>query len=249
MLSFVVPDDGARQLRRTHLLLTVQSVVVLLVAVNRLTRLTTGYVAANEFLRWVDLLNMLVLPVVSVLALYALRRVLRYPSPALGRRADVALAVVFVVGVYLLAAGYGDHEVTNYLHIRFCDVRPFGATDQLCQIIVYNDDQFSHLVFFIGFILLSLSVLLLPPLFPALRQASGRHLAALAANAVVFALGIFANLAFEELGLDLYVVAIVALVSAGLWWRRRREPLLIYYVIAYWLGLLGTAAYQLTHRA
>jgi len=239
--------EGPRQLRRIHLLLTVQSLLVVLVAVNRLSDLTAGYVAGNEFLRWVDLLNMLVLPLASVLALYALRRVVRYPSAASGRLADVALAVVFVVGVYLLAAGYGDHEVTNYLHLRYCDTGMAGATDRLCQIIVYNDDQFSHLVFFIGFVLLNLSVLLLPPLFPALRQASGWHTAALAGNAAVFALGIFANLAFEELGLDLYVVAIVALVAAAAWWRRWREPLLVYYVLTYWLGLLATVAYQQLH--
>ena len=38
-----------------HLLLLVQSVDIILVSINRLSTLTTGYVSSNEFLRWVDL--------------------------------------------------------------------------------------------------------------------------------------------------------------------------------------------------
>ena len=37
-------------------------VVVVLVSVNRLSALTLSYVAPNQFLRWVDLINMLPLP-------------------------------------------------------------------------------------------------------------------------------------------------------------------------------------------
>jgi hypothetical protein len=44
-------------LRPVHRLLGVQSLVVVLVSVNRLGSWTDGYVARNEFLRWVDLLT------------------------------------------------------------------------------------------------------------------------------------------------------------------------------------------------
>jgi hypothetical protein len=39
-----------KTLRRTHQLLSVQSVVVILLSINRLTDLTLAYVARNEFL-------------------------------------------------------------------------------------------------------------------------------------------------------------------------------------------------------
>ena len=57
-------------------------------------------------------------------------------------------------------------------------------------------------------------------------------------------LGIFANLAFEVIGLDLYVVALLALIAAVLLWRRGPQPLLLYYATAYWLGLVGTFLYK-----
>lgn len=53
-----------------------------------------------------------------------------------------------------------------------------------------------------------------------------------------------ANLGFEEIGLDLYVVALLALISAYLLWRRGKQPMFIYYTAAYWLGLLGSLIAQ-----
>jgi ABC-type Co2+ transport system permease subunit len=66
----------------------------------------------------------------------------------------------------------------------------------------------------------------------------------LALNALFLGAGVFANLGFEEIGLDLYVVALLALISAYLLWRRGRQPMFINYTIAYWLGLVGSVIAQ-----
>ena len=123
--------------RAVHILLGVQSIVVFLGSLNRLTDLTAGYVAANEFLRWVDFNNMLILPLISVIASYLLKRQLEYDSPARNNRNHLALNLTFLVGVYLLAAGYGNHEITNYLHFRFC--ADGAADDLLCLNLVVRD--------------------------------------------------------------------------------------------------------------
>jgi hypothetical protein len=236
-LTAAVPRLG-----RTHALLTVQSIVIVLLSINRLSTLTTGYVAENEFLRWVDLNNMLVLPLISLIAFYLLKKHLEYDSPAREGTWHRALGLTFIVGAYLLGAGYGDHEVTNYLHVRFC------LEDQaspLCRIIIYNDDEFSHLVFFAGFVLTNAALLLIQDLFPHPERLAPRDVALVVLNGVFIGLGVFANLAFEEIGLDLYVVALLAVLALALLWRRGRQPLMIYYTTAYWLGLVGTAAYKL----
>lgn len=44
-------------LGKIHVLLTGQTIIIILISVNRLSTLTTGYVLPNEFLRWVDLHN------------------------------------------------------------------------------------------------------------------------------------------------------------------------------------------------
>ena len=228
-------------MKRIHLLLSVQSLVAILVSVNRLGTWTLGYVLPNEFLRWVDFNNMLVLPLISVVASYLLKKTLEYDSPQRESRPHIAWNLVFIIGLYLLAASYGDHEVTNYLHQRFCES---DTTSDLCRIIIFNDDEFSHWVFFIGFVMVNLAILFIQDLFPHREEVAGGNTALLALNALFLGAGVFANLGFEEIGLDLYVVALLALISAYLLWRRGRQPMFVYYTIAYWLGLVGSIAAQ-----
>src|SRR6185503_548658 len=84
-------------LGRIHLLLAVQSLVVVLVSINRLGSWTLGYVASNEFLRWVDLHNMLTLPLVSIVAFYLLKKVVEVePLPADAARDRVARGQLLV---------------------------------------------------------------------------------------------------------------------------------------------------------
>jgi hypothetical protein len=233
---------GVSRLSWIHLLLLVQTIVIILVSVNRLSTLTTGYVAANEFLRWVDLNNMLILPLISTVAFYLLKKQLEYNSPAREGRQHLALNLTFIIGVYLLAASYGDHEVTNYLHVRFC---LSDQTSDLCRIIIFNDDEFSHWLFFTGFVMVNAALMLIQVIFPYLGQVAGRDGLFLALNGLFIGLGIFANLAFEVIGLDLYVVALLAGLAVVLLWWRGPQPLFIYYTTAYSLGLVGTAIYKL----
>jgi hypothetical protein len=226
---------------RIHGLLFVQSVVVVLVTINRLSNLTLSYVARNQFLRWVDLNNMLVLPLISLVAFYVLKKQLEYTSPAWNGRQHLLANLAFFIGVYLLGASYGDHELANYLHSRFC---ANGASDDICQIIIFNDDEFSHWVFFTGFVLVNSALLAIQVLFPHAGRLSGFDWGLLALNGLFIGLGIFANLAFEQIGFDLFVVALLAALSLGLLLRRGAQPLLVYYSTAYSLGLSLTFVYK-----
>src|SRR5688500_5238873 len=208
-------------MKRIHALLGVQSLVAILVSINRLGTWTLGYVLPNEFLRWVDFNNMLVLPLISVVASYLLKKTIEYDSPRRESKPHIAWNLVFIVGLYLLAASYGDHEVTNYLHQRFCAT---DTTSDLCRIVIFNDDEFSHCVFFTGFVMVNAAILFIQTLFPHREQLKGTDFALLALNALFLGAGVSANLGFEEIGLDLYVVALLALISAYLLWRRGREP-------------------------
>jgi len=228
-------------MRRIHSLLTVQSVVAILVSINRLGTWTLGYVLPNEFLRWVDFNNMLVLPLISVVASYLLKKTIEYNSPQREGKAHIAWNLIFIVGLYLLAASYGDHEVTNYLHSRFC---LDNATSDLCRIVIFNDDEFSHWVFFTGFAMVNAAVLFLQNIFPYQVKISNTDIALLSLNALFLGAAVLANLGFEEIGLDLYVVALLAIVSVYLLWRRGRQPMFIYYTVAYWLGLIGSVIAQ-----
>ena len=228
-------------MKRIHLLLGMQSLVGILVSINRLGTWTLGYVLPNQFLRWVDFNNMLVLSLISLVALYLLKKTIEYDSPAREGRAHMAWTLVFIIGLYLTAASYGDHEVTNYLHVRFCAA---DTTSDLCRILIFNDDEFSHWVFFTGFVMVNAAILFLQNIFPFRGQLGFGDIALLALNALFLGTAVLANLGFEEIGLDLYVVALLALISTYLLWRRGRQPMFLYYTIAYWLGLVGSLIAQ-----
>lgn len=232
-------------LNRLHGLLTVQTAVVILVSINRLSSLTAGYVAENQFLRWVDFHNMLTLPLIGLVSFYLLKKhmELELGAPKAGvanGRWHLLINLTFIVGIYLLGAGYGDHEVTNYLNGRFCT----NDNSTLCQIIVFNDDEFSHWVFFLGFVLINAALMLLQVLFPYAGKLTRRDMLLLLGNGLFIGLGVFANLAFETIGFDLYVIALLAAFVAFLLWWYRWQPLLVYYGVAYWFGLVGTAVYK-----
>lgn len=234
---------------RVHLWLSAQSVVLMLASVNRLSNLTTGFVAANEFLRWVDLLNILVLPLASTLVLWLLWRELqRNPSRA-GVTSRTVLELGFIAGLYLLAASYGTHEVTNYLNVRFCfnggsgvDTSIGPVAVRMCEIIAFNDDEFSHWVFFGGFSMVNAALMLQQAAHPFEARSGWRDLAFLAVNGGFIALALLANLAFEEIGLDLWVVVGLTIVALGLLRQFGRQPVLVYYSVAYGLGLGATVA-------
>ncbi|GJM41728.1 MAG: hypothetical protein DHS20C20_20100 [Ardenticatenaceae bacterium] len=235
-------------LSKLHWLLGAQTIIILLGSLNRLGSWTLGYITANEFLRWVDFHNMLTLPLISVTAFYLLKKEIeKNPLRENGRpsHADwrpLLLNLTFILGLYLLATGYGSHETTNYLHFRFC---PDDVKSDLCRIVIFNDDTFSHWLFFAGFVLVNGALMLLQLVHPWQNKVSGRDTAVLTLNAFFVALGIFANLGFEEIGLDLYVVLGLAILSGWLLWRNGRQPLLIYYTVAYGIGLVITAVYRM----
>ena len=56
-------------MKRLHILLGIQSLLAVFVSINRLTDWFTGYVLPNEFLRWVDLNNVIV-ALISMVAGY-----------------------------------------------------------------------------------------------------------------------------------------------------------------------------------
>lgn len=232
-------------MRQIHRLLTIQSLVIVFGSLNRLTSWTIGYVASNEYLRWVDFLNMLFIPAVSVIASYFLKAHIEHTTNTQARRwQKILLTLIFVLGIYWLGASYGTHEVTNYLHTRFCGEET-TLPGNLCSIIAYNDDDFSHYVFFTAFVMINAVLLFTQVLHPYAGTITNTDRVWLTINALFIAAGIFANLAFEPIGLDLYVVMILAALSLWFLWRRGAEPLVHYYSVAYVVGLLATGIFIL----
>ena len=234
-------------MKRIHIILTGLSLTIILLSINRLTSLTQGYLQPFEFLRLLDFNAMLPIPLLSVLLYYLLRREIIYESPFYKRKLYLICALLFVCGIYFFGAGSGDHEVTNYLNFRFCEGGELNST--LCNIIDYNDNKFSHYVYYLGFVLLNVSLMLLEHFYPRKTRVLNKDLILIALNSVFIALGIFANLAFEEAFIDLIVFSSVMVLSIYLLLftkRRKRElPITFYFAASYTLGIISTLIYKI----
>ena len=214
-------------MRTLHLLLAAQSLVLVAASVNRLWDATDVAVLPHGALRLVDVLNLLVIAPAGLLVFHALLEHLR-PSRI--------TRIAFVAAAYLFAASYGMHEAADYLHARFCD----PGTGELCTIVAYLDDELSHLLFFAGFT--GIAAVLLAAQATTSAPTASRDRILILANAALVAAAIVANLSFEEIGVDLLVVAAVAALAAALWLRYGPRPLILYFASSYTAGLLVTAA-------
>lgn len=233
-------------MRRIHLLLTGLSITILLLSLNRLTPFTLGYLQPHDFLRWVDFNAMLPIPLISIILYYLLKQEIVYDSPFTKTRLYVALSIILISGIYLFGASSGDHEVTNYLNTRFCDR---GAVDNpICNIIKYNDDEFSHIIYYVGFILINIPLMMLEHYLPRKKPVAKRDLLLILPNAMFIGLGTFANLAFEPTGLDLIFFGIVMTVALYYLYFAKREynrlPVTYYFALAYSLGVGSTLLYK-----
>lgn len=88
------------------------------------------------------------------------------------------------------------------------------------------------------------AILLLQNIFPYREKISNIDSTLHFLNALFVGAAVPANPGFEEIGLDLYIVAYLALISIHLLWRPGRQPMFIYYTVACRLGLVGTVVAQ-----
>jgi len=233
-------------MKKVHFLFTGLSVTILLLSLNRLTSFTLSYLQPYGFLRWLDFNAMIPIPLLSIVLYYLLLREVIYDSSFKKTKLYALLFLLFITGVYLFGVSSGNHEVTNYLNTRFCER---GAIDSpLCNIISYNDDEFSHIIYYLGFVFMNIVLLLMEYNMPRKKGMVKRDYIFVSANALFIGLGIFANLAFEEIGIDLYVFGFLMALSLYLLFAKKtisKLPITYYFALSYTVGVIGTGIYKL----
>lgn len=234
-------------MKRLHAIFSGFTLIIILLSINRLTPLTTDYLQPYDFLRILDFNAMIPIPLISIILYYLLKREIVYDSPFRKTAAYTILTVLLVSGIYLFGASSGNHEVTNYLNTRFCEREELK--NELCNIVSFNDDGFSHIIYYLGFLLLNIPLILLEHFMPRKSKIAKKDLLRILPNAIFISLGIFANLAFEPTGLDLVFFGIVMSTALYYLYFARREynrlPVTYYFAVAYSLGVGGTLLYKL----
>ncbi len=185
-------------INKPHNLLTLLSINALLLTFNRLSGLFDNVISISEtqLMRIYDLNAMFIVTPITVIVSYLLYKGFT--------KHNKHTFYLLLISLYLVIISTGNHEVTNFLNMHFCS----GELDsEICKSIAFNDDTFSTLLYFLGYAGINISIL-----FSEVTTANSNKLVVYI-NAVFLALGIIANSAFEDIGIDLYIMALVLFVA------------------------------------
>lgn len=228
-------------MKRLHILLSLSSLNVLLVTIERFSFTTEIILQPANFLRLHELVQMTTLILFTVLIpLFVLREVSNQ-FETLKTRAGMALLVCFVIGIYFYATGNGIHELASFQWNTFCP--PADAQSIMCQGMFFNDYYFGNGLYFVGAFLLNTSLILLEGMNPV-APASRRDMLLIGANALIYSLAIIAYAAFDVVLVGLVFTLISMATIDLLLWRSRHalvtRPFSSYAAIAYTIGgILG----------
>jgi hypothetical protein len=217
--------------------LTLSSVNLVLISVERFSPTTRVLLQPDSFLRLHEVVQLLLLILVSVLipcgVLYTMTGELQTLKAGRGK----LLGVLFVVGLYLYATGNGVHELASFLFNLYCPQPPVDTP--ACRSLFFDDYYFGNIVYFLGAFVFTAALILLEQHRPVAR-AAGRDYLVLALNALVYALAILAYAAFDRVlvGLGYAVIATLFILGVVLLGRRPpvTTPFTLYSAIAYSVG-------------
>jgi hypothetical protein len=230
-------------MNRLNVLLTLSSLDVLLITIERFSFTTQVLLQPYSFLRLHEVLQITTLILFTVLIPVFVLREVTHSFDTLKTRAGMALLVSFVIGIYLYATGNGIHELASFQFNTFCAE---SANDSvMCHGMFFNDYYFGNGLYFIGAFLLNTSLIMLEGIRP-LAPVSRRDMIVTTANALIYSLAIIAYAAFDVVVLGLVFTVISMLTIDVLLWRSKQavvtRPFTYYAAVAYTIGgILGLA--------
>ena len=131
-------------MQRLNLWLTLSSISVLLVTVERFSPTTRILLQPYAFLRLHEVLQMALIILSTVLIPFMVFLELSSKSCAPRGKREIILSVIFITGIYFYATGNGVHEVASYIYNSFCDIT--AAAAGFCGSAFFNDYYFGNIL-------------------------------------------------------------------------------------------------------
>jgi hypothetical protein len=242
--SFDAHPMEAMPMNRLNVLLTLSSLNVLLVTIERFSFTTQVILQPYSFLRLHEVFQIATLILFTVLIPTFVLREVTHDFDTLKNRAGMLLLVGFVTGIYFYATGNGIHELASFQYNTFCPTTD-GNPSVMCQGMFFNDYYFGNGLYFVGAFLMNTALIVLEGIRP-LARASLRDMIITTVNALVYALAIIAYAAFDLVVVGLVFTLISMFTIDLLLWRAKQpivtRPFTYYAAVAYTIGgILGIA--------
>lgn len=227
-------------MNRLNWLFTLSSINVLLVTIERFSFTTKVLLQPYNFLRLHEVFQITVLILLTVLIPFFVWKEVSDNFKALQTKKGVLLGALFITGVYFYSTGNGVHELASHLFNTYCDTK--HIVGNLCGGMFFNDYYFGNILYFVGGILMTGSLLFFER-DQENKRWSKKEMAILVVNAFIFALAIFAYAAFDRVLVGLVYSVIMMLIADILFIKIRKKniryPFITYNALAYTLGTVG----------
>ena len=227
-------------MKKLNLLFTLYSLTALVIIVERL--LPSPLLQPFNFIRLHEINQTVIfLPIIVALSFFYLQTFTNNFQTLKNKR-DSLLALCIFVGAYLYGAGEGWHEVASFTLNQYCNLK--NLTDNLCHGLFINDYFAGNIIFFVGGVMMNLSLLTLASLYP-MKGFNTKDMIILFSNSVVLAFTWFAYSAFDKVLVGLFFSALLMIVSIVFAqkakWKFKEYPFIGYSVVAYSLATIGAA--------
>jgi hypothetical protein len=229
-------------MKRLHILFSFNSLVVVLVSLERFSFTTHVLLQPYQFLRLHEAVQILVLILATaILPFFLFKEVTgNFSFVAKGGKRSLFLGVAFIAGIYFYASGNALHELASFLFNQYCDVNQVSG--QLCGSLFFNDYYTGNVLYFTGAFLFTLALILLETSQPRILMTK-RDMWLLVPNCLIYALAIVAYAGFDRVLVGLVYSLLTTLAVVGILVRYRKEvrylPVTAYTALSYVIGTLG----------
>jgi hypothetical protein len=196
--------DDKRRIKGILRWMTAGCILIVLAGINRLAHINFLSYYCADILRIRDVAAVFIL---APLVMFCIWKVFEISGGMKSR----FLLLILVAGFYCIGVGFGMHEPFNV----FVSFYRRSLTPEMERSVIFFDDKLGHWVFFAGFVAICVSLALAELKNPFREALSFRYLALPVFLAVVSGFVIFVNMALEETGTDIAVIALTAAFTAG----------------------------------
>ncbi len=228
-------------MKRLHFLFSLNSLVVVLVSIERFSFTTHILLQPYQFLRLHEAVQITVLILATaIIPFFLLKEVTdNFSLLTKGKKSNLFLGVLFLAGIYLYASGNAFHELASFTLNQYCNVSTLSSP--LCQGLFFNDYYTGNVLYFVGAFLFTIALILLEVAQPHLEM-TRRDIWLLLPNCLIYALAIVAYAGFDRVLVGLVDSLCTTIVVVGILLINRkvvrRLPLTNYTALTYLIGTL-----------
>lgn len=231
-------------MNRFNWILTLLSLNTILLSLERFSFTTKVVLQPFSFLRLHEAFQIIFVTLISVIFSFLLLKEISHNFESLKRKNGPIYLLIFLLGLYFYASGNGLHEVSSFLFNNYCDKNNLTG---LCGSSFYDDYYFGNILYFIGLLMVNLSLVGLEKFYLVKGFSTGEMVITLL-NSLVYALGLFAYAAFDRVLVGLYFTITGLLIFGAILisWRLKfnKYPYTTYLGFAYALSTISSLIWR-----